>query len=98
MTTRLYHDEFIRMKQLASYPAKEATIHIYKSGANKGKAKHINARPATRGLIGVSDKTIWQWVKRGQFPAPIKLTESITVWRLSEVKAWMSSKGMGIES
>lgn len=93
MTSKQYYEEFLRMKQLATYPAKEATTHTYKSGINKGKTKTINARPASKGLIGVSDKTIWQWVRSGQFPAPIKLSESITVWRLSDVQDWMRSRG-----
>lgn len=90
----LNQEQFVRIKDLANYPAKEATTHTYKSGANKGKTKNINARPASKGLIGVSDKTIRGWVKRGEFPAPIKLSESVTVWRLSDVQAWMQSKGL----
>lgn len=87
-------ERFLRIKDLANYPEKQATTHTYKSGINKGKTKNINARPASKGLIGVSDKTIWQWVKRGEFPAPIKLTDSVTVWRLSEIQTWMQSKGL----
>lgn len=87
-------EQFLRIKDLASYSQKQATTHTYKSGINKGKTKNINARPASKGLIGVSDKTIWQWVKRGEFPAPIKLTDSVTVWRLSEIQTWMQSKGL----
>ncbi|WP_347460892.1 AlpA family phage regulatory protein [Acinetobacter sp. ANC 7454] len=77
-------------------PAKQASTHIYKSGINKGKAKVVNARPASTGLLGVSDKTIWNWVKRGEFPAPIKLSPNVTVWRFSDVKAWMEAKGMEV--
>ena len=87
-------EQFLRIKDLANYPAKAATTHIYKSGINKGKEKKINARPASKGLINVSDKTIWQWVSRGEFPAPIKLSDGITVWRSSEVHAWMQSKAL----
>nr|MBP8206539.1 AlpA family phage regulatory protein [Acinetobacter sp.] len=89
-------ERFLRIKDLANIPAKQAATHIYKSGVNKGKAKVVNARPASAGLLGVSDKTIWNWVKRGEFPAPIKLSPSVTVWRLSEVQAWMDEKGMGV--
>lgn len=87
-------EQFLRIKDLANYPAKPAGTHTYKSGINRGKTKNINARPASKGLIGVSDKTIWQWVKRGEFPAPIKLSDNVTVWRLSDVQAWMQSKGI----
>lgn len=88
----LNQEQFLRIKDLANYPAKDATQHTYKSGINKGKTKNINARPASRGLIGVSDKTIWQWVKQGQFPAPIKLSDGVTVWRMSEVLEWINSQ------
>lgn len=87
-------ERFLRIKDLANISAKQASTHIYKSGINKGKAKVINARPASKGLIGVSDKTIWAWVKRGEFPAPVKLSPTVTVWRLSDIQAWMQEKGM----
>ena len=89
-------ERFLRIKDLANIPAKQASTHIYKRGINKGKAKIVNARPASTGLLGVSDKTIWNWVKRGEFPAPIKLSPTVTVWRLTDVQAWMEEKGMGV--
>lgn len=88
-------EQFLRIRDLANYPAKRASIHTYKSGINKGKTKNLNARPASKGMVGVSDKTIWKWVKLGEFPAPVKLSDSVTVWRLSDVHAWMQSKGLG---
>ncbi len=90
--TSLNTEQLLRIKDLANYPEKQATIHTYKSGMNKGKTKNINARPASKGLIGVSDKTIWQWVKKDQFPAPIKLSDGVTVWRMSEVLKWINSQ------
>ena len=87
-------ERFLRIKDLANFPEKQASTHIYKSGINKGKSKLVNARPASKGLLGVSDKTMWNWVKRGEFPAPVKLSPTVTVWRLSEVQAWMASKGL----
>ncbi len=93
--TSLNQERFLRIKDLANFPEKQASTHIYKSGINKGKSKLVNARPASKGLLGVSDKTIWNWVKRGEFPAPVKLSPTVTVWRLSEVQAWMASKGLG---
>ena len=85
-------DQFLRIKDLAFNAAAPAEIYTYKSGASKGKTKNISARPASKGMIGVSDKTIWQWVKCGEFPAPVKLSDSVTVWRLSAVQMWMQSK------
>ncbi len=94
--TSLNQERFLRIKDLANFPEKQASTHIYKSGINKGKSKLVNARHASKGLLGVSDKTIWNWVKRGEFPAPVKLSPTVTVWRLSEVQAWMASKRLEV--
>ena len=34
--------------------------------------------------------TLWSWAKAGKFPAPIKLTATMTVWRNDEVLAWLA--------
>ena len=85
-------DQFLRIKQLASYPARPAKTHIYKSGDNAGQHKNISAKPASQGVIAVTEKTIWQWVRQGKFPKPIRLSANVTVWSLSEVTAWIESK------
>lgn len=41
--------------------------------------------------MGVS--TIWALTKRGDFPAPIKLSPRVTVWPKFAVQAWLESKG-----
>ncbi len=43
-------------------------------------------------LLGVGRSTIWNWVKAGQFPKPIKLSASVTVWRAEDVSEWMDEK------
>ena len=85
-------ETYLRARFIGSSPARPAKIHIYKSGANAGQIKNISARPASQGLIGVSEKTIWQWVRQGKFPQPIKLSANVTVWRLSDVQAWLDAK------
>ena len=46
------------------------------------------------GMIGVSAQTIWKWVKQKIFPQPILLGgSSVTVWRSSEIQAWMNNQG-----
>lgn len=87
-------DAYLRIKDLANIPERPARTHIYKSGVNKGNVRVIGARKASKGLIGVSEKTIWEWVKKGEFPQPIKLSPTITVWRTSDVKKWMQDKGI----
>ncbi|MEC8058148.1 MAG: hypothetical protein VX136_13745 [Pseudomonadota bacterium] len=53
-------EQFYRMKDLANIPERPARTHMYKSGINKGKVRIIGARQASKGLIGVSEKTLWE--------------------------------------
>lgn len=46
-------------------------------------------RPAP---LPFSAPTLWRKVKAGTFPKPIKLSERVTCWRVSEVRAWMAAK------
>ncbi|MDR1424179.1 MAG: AlpA family phage regulatory protein [Azoarcus sp.] len=40
-------------------------------------------------LVPISHATLWRRVKEKTFPAPIKLSERVTVWRLEEIHGWM---------
>lgn len=39
------------------------------------------------GLLPISRNTWYRWVKDGRAPAPLKLGENTTVWRLEDVLA-----------
>ena len=43
----------------------------------------------------VNRATIWGWVKKNDFPAPIRLSPQMSRWRWSEVEAWEASKRTG---
>lgn len=42
-------------------------------------------------IVPFSSATLWRKVKAGTFPAPVKLSEHITAWRVESVRAWMNS-------
>lgn len=42
-------------------------------------------------LVPFSPATLWRHVKSGKFPAPIKLSSSITAWRRTDYEAWAAS-------
>ena len=44
-------------------------------------------------IIPFSSSTLWRKVKSGEFPAPVKLTDSITAWRTQDIRAWMAARG-----
>lgn len=42
-------------------------------------------------VIPFSPATLWRKVKDGSFPAPVKLSERVTAWRVEDVREWMQS-------
>jgi len=43
-------------------------------------------------MLSVSKSTVWAWVKESKFPKPIKLSEFVTVWKLSDIEEWVQQK------
>ena len=41
------------------------------------------------GYFGVATSTVWLWNKQNKIPKPFKLTPSTTVWRYSEIQAYI---------
>ena len=50
------------------------------------RIKEINER------FSIPKSTLWYWVKNGDFPKPIKIGPRFTVWRESELNAWLDAK------
>ncbi len=43
-------------------------------------------------ILSVSRASIYNWLKKGTFPKPIKISDSVTVWRKSDIEDWVSSR------
>lgn len=43
-------------------------------------------------ILPFSAATLWRKVKDGTFPAPVKLSDRITAWRVEDVRNWMESR------
>jgi len=41
-------------------------------------------------LLPFSASTLWRKVRRGAFPAPIKVSPNVTAWRVRNVRAWLA--------
>lgn len=51
-------------------------------------------RPAQAArFLGVGESTFWRWSKAPGFPQRIKLSERVTVYRLSDLQAWRDAQG-----
>ena len=88
----IHKEQYARVKQLTSASSTSEKIYTVKTGKNAGMKRKVSAKPERVGLLPVSEKTIWTWVKQGKFPQPIKMSENVTVWRMSEVQAWIDAQ------
>jgi len=43
-------------------------------------------QPVVQALVGCSAATVWRMVKRGDLPAPRKLSERVTAWNVGELR------------
>lgn len=83
----------------ASIPAQPATIHRSTFDALPDSAFIREAqlvpspkRPGAAVPLPFSAPTLWRMVKAKTFPAPVRLAERVTAWRVSEVRAWMKAQ------
>ena len=46
-------------------------------------------------LVGAGRSFIYERIRRGEFPRPIRLGHRTAVWRESAVRAWMEARARG---
>ena len=44
-------------------------------------------------FVPFSKSTLWRRVKAGTFPAPVKLSAGVTVWRAENIRGWIAAQG-----
>ncbi len=49
-------------------------------------------RPEVEARTGLSRSTLYDWMKRDEFPQPVKLGTRLVAWRESDVNAWLESR------
>lgn len=53
--------------------------------------RHIRL-PEVLSIVPMSASTLWRAVKRGAFPAPVKIGPRITAWSLQSVLAFLAER------
>ena len=43
-------------------------------------------------ILSVSRASIYNWLNKGTFPKPIKISNSVNVWRASDIQNWVNDK------
>ena len=85
-------DQFIRMGDLANYPAREEKMLTL----GNGKTRRVCARQESKGIIGVSEHTIYRWIKAYKFPQPVLITAGIAAFKKSEVVQWQAERAANL--
>ncbi|MNG33270.1 hypothetical protein D3C84_1194830 [compost metagenome] len=50
-----------------------------------------NAEPPISPIIPVKKSAWWAGCKSGRYPAPIKLSPRVTVWRVEDIRAFLAN-------
>ncbi|EDU6305013.1 helix-turn-helix domain-containing protein [Salmonella enterica subsp. enterica serovar Ughelli] len=40
----------------------------------------------------ISESTLWNWVKKGKFPKPDKLSDGVTRFDVAAIRAWLKTR------
>lgn len=52
----------------------------------------LMSRPEVEQAVGASRSTLYVWMRRGDFLAPLKIGPRNVRWRESEIRAWIDSR------
>lgn len=55
-------------------------------------AERILRRPDVENLTGLSRSTIYDWMRRGEFPQPVALGARLVGWRESDIENWLQAR------
>ena len=49
-------------------------------------------RPGNPAPLPFSAPTLWRKVKNRTFPAPVRLSERVTAWKVGDVRSWIAAQ------
>ncbi|MFP4649170.1 MAG: helix-turn-helix transcriptional regulator [Halorhodospira sp.] len=49
-------------------------------------------RPEVEQITGLARATIYEQIRSGDFPAPLKIGKRAVAWRLSDIEAWLNGR------
>ncbi len=64
-----------------------AALETYKAAPDEAFVR----QPVVEALFACSSATVWRRVKSGLIPAPVKLSERSTAWRVGDLRAALAS-------
>ena len=49
-------------------------------------------QPQVLAFVPISKSTLWRRIQARTFPAPVKLSERVTVWRAEDIRRWIAQQ------
>ena len=56
------------------------------------RIRELASAPGRDGMLPVAPATLWRWVKRGEFPQPVRLSGGVTAWSVESVEQWRQQR------
>lgn len=63
-----------------------------KEAKEAGVERYLREKQLLDQYLPFSGSTLWRKVRKGTFPAPVKLGPAITAWREREVAGWLNDQ------
>ena len=54
--------------------------------------EEILRKPRVLAIIGIGNTSLYEAIKRGDFPAPVKLGQRAVGWRRSDIERWLATR------
>lgn len=64
------------------------TSNIELVSNKSSKSGFIRQKSLLEEYVPFSAATLWRLVNAGKFPKPVKVTDQITAWRVSDIVSW----------
>lgn len=90
MYTNLPETGYVRLSQILG----QAPVTEEQAAKNRKTGKRpVQPRQGITPIVPVSRTTWWRGVKEGRFPAGVKLSGGITVWRVEDIREYLQKSG-----
>lgn len=53
-------------------------------------------QPQVLAFVPISKSTLWRRIQARTFPAPLKLSPRVTVWRAEDIRRWIAQQLPGV--
>lgn len=82
----------IGKEEAVTFHKEQTAPHAQNDVSQKALGLKLLRRPEVEARTGLSRSTLYDWMKRGEFPQPVKLGLRIVAWRESDVTEWLESR------